>query len=222
MSKQLNTTLLQTKDILEKISESYTAIQNSTRKFNDSLSADSLQKWVVPENIYMQVRDAIKAQSMAVEKQAQIFFDNIYRQVKYTKKELFALDGMMKIRDQASTTFYKSYFELEAKKRKAIQAGQFLKTIGDPRNIADLPKDELAKNSLLSHSLMFPEENEKLKDMQNVFAYINHQTALELAGYRDARTRRYIRVFTQMANLQIQLATEVSIISRRNWRISTP
>lgn len=200
---------MQAKDIIEKIADSYAAIQTATRKFNDTLSADSLQKWVVPENIYMQVRDAIKVQSACIEKQAQIYFDNIYRQVKYTKKELFALEGMMKMRDQASTTFYKTYFDLEAKKRKAIQAGQFLKTIGDPRNIADLPKDELAKNSLLSHSLMFPEENEKLKDMQNVFAYVNHQTALELAGYRDAKTRRYIRVFTQMANLQIQLATEV-------------
>lgn len=200
---------MQAKDIIEKIADSYAAIQTATRKFNDTLSADSLQKWIVPENIYMQVRDAIKVQSACIEKQAQIYFDNIYRQVKYTKKELFALEGMMKMRDQASTTFYKTYFDLEAKKRKAIQAGQFLKTIGDPRNIADLPKDELAKNSLLSHSLMFPEENEKLKDMQNVFAYVNHQTALELAGYRDAKTRRYIRVFTQMANLQIQLATEV-------------
>jgi hypothetical protein len=155
------------------------------------------------------VKESIKVQSQLFEKQSQIYFENIYRQVKYTKKELYALQGLMKVREQASNTFYKTYFELEAKKTKAIQAGQFLKTVGDPRNIADIPKDELAKNSMLSHSLMFPEENEKVRDMRDVFALVNHQNAVELAHYRDARTKRYIRVFTQLANLQIQLATEV-------------
>jgi len=194
---------------MEKISDCFGALQTSTRKFNDSLAPDSLQKWVVPETLYAQVRDTLKSQSGAFEKQANILFENLYRQVKYTKKELYALEGMMKVRDQASNTFYKSYFELEAKKRKTIQSGQFVKSLGDPRHIADLPQDELAKNSLLSHSLMFPEENEKLKDMQNVFALVNHQTAAELSGYRDALTKRYIRVFTQLANLQIQLTSEV-------------
>lgn len=211
MSKQLNLCLLQSKDIMEKIADCYGALQVSTRKFNDSLAADSLQKWVVPETLYAQVRDTLKSQSGSFEKQANILFENLYRQVKYTKKELYALEGMMKVRDQASNTFYKSYFELEAKKRKTIQAGQFVKSLGDPRSIADLPQNELAKNSLLSHSLMFPEENEKLKDMQNIFALVNHQTAVELAGYRDALTKRYIRVFTQLSNLQIQLSTEVAV-----------
>jgi hypothetical protein len=80
----------------------------------------------------------------------------------------------------------------------------------------NIPKEELLRNRTIAKHFMFPEvanrksqENKKLQDIQQFFSYLNNQLAVELNRFRDWKTKRYIRAMTELANLQIELLTEV-------------
>ena len=64
---------------------------------------------------------------------------------------------LVKNREEASTLFYRTYFELEEKKDKQIQVADF-----GGKNILDvdrvnIPKEELLRNRAIAKFLMFPE-----------------------------------------------------------------
>ena len=64
---------------------------------------------------------------------------------------------MVKNREEASTLFYKTYFELEEKKDKQLQVADFGgKSILDLDKV-NLPKEELLRNRAIAKHLMFPE-----------------------------------------------------------------
>lgn len=67
------------------------------------------------------------------------------------------LQELVKHREEASTLFYKTYFELEEKKDKQIQVADFGgKSILDVDRV-NIPKDELLRNRAIAKYLMYPE-----------------------------------------------------------------
>src|SRR5688500_9795667 len=103
-----------------------------------------------------------------------VFHDTFYNAVKYSEKEFEVLDEMVKLRDESSTLFLKSYFELDAKKDKLFKTFDFGKA-GISSNYSDIPKQELMENKTIAKHLMLPDESAKVTDMQKFFAYFNHQ-----------------------------------------------
>ena len=95
-------------------------------------------------------------QAMALNQDAETVHETLYNTFKYSEKELLNIDELLKNRDEASTLFYKTYFDLEAKKDKAFNACDFSKTIVDLDKVK-IPKEELLKNKIVTKYLMFPD-----------------------------------------------------------------
>lgn len=70
------------------------------------------------------------------------------------------MQDLVKNREEASTLFYKSYFELEEKKDKQLQVADFGGKSVIDLDKANLPKDELLRNRTIAKYLMFPEVSE--------------------------------------------------------------
>lgn len=137
------------------------------------------------------------------------FHDTVYRAFKYSKKELVAIEELLQQRDQASSLFYKSYFELEQKKDKALNTPN----LGGPgvlnSEALKIPREDLLQNKMITKTMMYQDENNKLKEMHKFFAYLNLQLTKELSGLRDLKSQRYVKVLTELCNLQIEQLTEV-------------
>jgi hypothetical protein len=83
-------------------------------------------------------------------------FQTFYRTFNYTNKQLAAFQDLLNLRDEASNTFYKSYFELELRKDKAFAAGDVFKHCKDMDSVK-IPKEELLKNRVVTRTMMFRE-----------------------------------------------------------------
>lgn len=122
------------------------------------------------------------------------------------------LEELIKCRDEASSTFYKYYFDLEQKKDKAFSTPNLGGPgVLDPEALK-IPKEDLIKNKLVTKTLMYQDETAKLHQAQKFFAYLNNQLSLEVAGFRDLKTKRYIRILTELSNLQMEQLTEVTFL----------
>ena len=62
---------------------------------------------------------------------------------------------------------------------------------------------------MVTKTMMYHDENNKLKEMHKFFAYLNNQLSKELSGLRDLKSQRYVKVLTELCNLQIEQLTEV-------------
>jgi hypothetical protein len=60
---------------------------------------------------------------------------------------------MIKLKEDASTLFFKSFFELEAKKDKAIKQGEWSK-FAQEIEAAGIPKEELKENHLIAKQVI--------------------------------------------------------------------
>ena len=89
----------------------------------------------------------------SIEKQTKVFHDTFYNAVKYSKKEFEVLEELVKLRDESSTLFLKSYFELDSKKEKLFKTGDFSKA-GIPSSYSDIPRLELIENKAIAKQIM--------------------------------------------------------------------
>lgn len=94
---------------------------------------------------------------MSLGKQAETIHESIHNTFLYSEKEMSTFQELVKNREEASTLFYRTYFELEEKKDKQIQVADF-----GGKNILDvdrvnIPKEELLRNRAIAKFLMFPE-----------------------------------------------------------------
>jgi hypothetical protein len=83
-------------------------------------------------------------------------FETIFRTFNYTNKQMVAFQDLLKLRDEASNTFYKSYFELELRKDKAFASGDVFKHCSEMDGVK-IPKEELVKNRVVTRTMMFKE-----------------------------------------------------------------
>lgn len=128
---------------------------------------------------------------------------------------MVAFQDLLKLRDESSNTFYKSYFELELRKDKAFASGDVFKHCSEMDDVK-IPREELVKNRMVTRTMMFKEvgryftqENLKVKDMQLFFAYLNSQVYKEGDWLRDWETKRCLKALTEFSNLKIELLSEV-------------
>ncbi len=94
--------------------------------------------------------------AISLEKESKIMFQTIYRTFKYSNKQMVAFQDLLKLRDEASNTFYKSYFELELRKDKAFASGDVFKHCSEMDGVK-IPKEELVKNRMVTRTMMFKE-----------------------------------------------------------------
>jgi hypothetical protein len=79
----------------------------------------------------------------------------MYNTFRYSEKELFVVQDLIKNREEASNLFYKTYFELEEKKDKMLQSVDISKSLKFDE--IDLPKEEILKNRTIAKHMMMPE-----------------------------------------------------------------
>lgn len=103
-----------------------------------------------------------------MERESSTLFDTIYKTFKYSKKEMVCLEELLKQRDEASTLFYKNYFDLESRREKCMASGEYLKILEKEPKVADIPKDELVKNKAVAKALLFPEVSSIYKGSHQV------------------------------------------------------
>ena len=105
---------------------------------------------------------------MSLDKQAESIHSCLFNTFLYSEKEIIALQDLTRNREEASTLFYKSYFELEEKKDKQTHLADFGgRSVLDPERI-NIPKDELMKNRVIAKFLMYPEvDTSKYRKIRN-------------------------------------------------------
>lgn len=84
------------------------------------------------------------------------FHSSLYNTFRYSEKEMSVLAEVVKNREEASTLFYKAYFELEEKKDKALQTADLGKLLVDFGDL-ELPKEEMMRNKLIAKHVMLPD-----------------------------------------------------------------
>lgn len=147
-------------------------LQKSTEKFNELVGKSSTFRWTAMQSMYGALAETIKHHSIlipnlgvTIDMEQEAFRETVFKAFKYSKKELLVLDDLLTKRNRASQLFYKSYFDLEQKKDKALNSPN----LGGPgvfdSETLKIPKEELLKNKLVTKTLMYHEENNKLKDM---------------------------------------------------------
>ena len=67
------------------------------------------------------------------------------------------MTDLLKNREEASILFYKSYFELEEKKDKALQTADLGKLLVVDFGNVELSKDEITRNKLIAKHVMLPD-----------------------------------------------------------------
>lgn len=67
---------------------------------------------------------------------------------------MMAFQDLVKLRDESSNIFYKTYFELEMRKDKAFSSGDVSKYCSDVDGVR-IPKEDLLKNRVVTRTLMF-------------------------------------------------------------------
>jgi len=204
---QLSQIQLQAKQTLDKICEHVTCLYSTTRKLGDTLTAEHLPRWDSLEKVFQSLNDVMRRYGRSFEHQSQIVHDTIYRAVKYSKKEIYSLEEMLKLRDDASELFFKSYVELDNKKLKTFKLGDTSK-FGIDYEKEKIPKEEVAANKNLAKQLMLKDETSNVKEMQKFFGFLNQQMYLESCTYHSSTSRRYIRALTEFADAQTKISQE--------------
>ena len=57
---------------------------------------------------------------------------------------------------------------------------------------------------MVAKTMMYHDENLKLKEIHKFFAYLNNKLSVELSSLRDLKSHRYVKVLTELCNLQIE------------------
>ena len=57
---------------------------------------------------------------------------------------------------------------------------------------------------MITKTMMYHDENLKLKEIHKFFAYLNNKLSVELSSLRDLKSHRYVKVLTELCNLQIE------------------
>lgn len=82
---------------------------------------------------------------------------SLYSTFRYSEKELAVMSDLLKNREEASTLFYKSYFELEERKDKALQSADLGRLLMADFGNVELSKEEVNRNKLIAKHMMMPE-----------------------------------------------------------------
>jgi hypothetical protein len=88
-----------------------------------------------------------------MDQQVQSFSKTVVKSFEYSRREISALEEMIKLKEDASTLFFKSFFELEAKKDKAIKQGEWSK-FAQEIEASGIPKEELKENHLIAKQVI--------------------------------------------------------------------
>ena len=121
---------------------------------------------------------------------------------------------MIKLKEDASTLFFKSFFELEAKKDKAIKQGEWSK-FAQEIEAAGIPKEELKENHLIAKQVIMrdvraaQQETNRLDHMRSFFGFLNNQMHLEATWYFEWTAKRFNKALEELAQLQSVLLSEV-------------
>lgn len=202
--------LEQAKNLSEQVAEAMADLHLSTQKFNETVSKQTVGQWGTLQSIYDCLQATFKSYSATFSEQQNLLRETVHKPFKYSLKEMSSWEEVLKKREEASSTFYKAHFELEAKKDRLFTSSADVFNSCEGLDELKIDKKELLKNRVVLKSMMFKPEGKQIKNMQMLFAYLNHRMVQEARLFRNLKTKRYIKSLTEFSNLSSQTITEYS------------
>jgi hypothetical protein len=154
--EQLGVIQLQAKQTVDKICEHLNCIYSTTRKLSDTLSAEHLPRWDKLEHVFSNLSSGVAKYGASYETQSKILHHTIHKAMSYSKKEISSLEDLIKLREESSELFYKTYFELDSRKDKLLKIGDTTK-FGFDIDKCGVSREELLANKPAAKMLMLKE-----------------------------------------------------------------
>lgn len=148
--------MLQTKTVSDKLLEHIAGLHSTTKRFGDVMEKEGLARWDSLEGILYHLGETVKKQGLFMERQSVVLTDTLAKTIKYSKMEMGSLEEIVKLREEASVLFFKSYFELDGRKDKLLKTNDYNKFGLDSEGMK-FPKEELKENKVIAKQLMLKE-----------------------------------------------------------------
>jgi len=131
------------------------------------------------EEVYGQNAIAFTQWGNLISKRVKNIQDNFVRPLKFAKHEWTSLKDLCELRKNIAHDYLSGWKDLENKKKKLFERGDVSKWELDPEVLKQYNEKQLLGDRVLSKRVILNEETRILKNIQNVFGYVNSKLVQE-------------------------------------------
>ena len=194
------------------ISNEFKQAKSSIEKFNKK--SVNIVAFPQLEVLYNETSIAFTQWGNTLSKRVKVIQDYMIRPMKFSKHEWTSLKNLCELRKNVAYDYLNGWKDLETRKKKLWEGGNVNKWDLDPQVLKEFPVDTLKNDKVQSKRQILHEDTRTLKNLQNVFGYINTKIVQEFENMFWHKVQRNTKSTIEFAHKYADLNTGDDVVTK--------